>query len=130
MWAATSPESGRFSPGERSSDVRGLSDRFSQLRARGQGYLEVRLPSSELPQLTLGFRGDHAVMHLIDGSEAMSLLVGDGSVTSGAAVDVPIVDDLTAFTGDRVLSLDRAWALVHDFIRTGAPGDLGAWREL
>ncbi|MEJ8655983.1 hypothetical protein [Streptomyces sp. MS1.AVA.4] len=69
-------------------------------------------------------------MHLIDGSEAMSLLVGDGSVTSGAAVDVPIMDDLTAFTGDRVLSLDRAWALVHDFIRTGAPGDLGAWREL
>ncbi|MGW7364070.1 hypothetical protein ACWGI8_11725 [Streptomyces sp. NPDC054841] len=130
VWATTSPESERFSSGERHSDVRGLSDRFSKLRSRGQGYLEVRLPDSEFPQLTLGFRGDHAVIHLINDAAGMSLLVGDGTVPSGAVVDVPIMDDLTEFTGDFVLSVETAWALVRNFIRTEAPSDLGEWCEL
>ncbi|MFJ8104598.1 hypothetical protein [Streptomyces sp. NPDC096132] len=71
-----SPESGRFSARERRSDARELADRFSELRSSGQGYLEVRLPDREFPQLSLGFRGDHAVIHLIDDAERMSLLVG------------------------------------------------------
>jgi len=37
------------------------------------------------------------------------LLVGDGTVPSGAEVEVPIMDDLAAFTGDFVLDIDRAW---------------------
>ncbi|MFF3791700.1 hypothetical protein ACFYXW_16820 [Streptomyces sp. NPDC001981] len=130
VWATTSPESGRFSPGERRSDVMGLSDRFSKLRSRGQGYLEVRLPDGEFPQLTLGFRGDQAVIHLINDAAGMSLLVGDGTVPSGAVVDVPIMDELTEFTGDFVLSVDRAWALVRNFIRMEAPSGLGEWCEL
>jgi hypothetical protein len=40
------------------------------------------------------------------------------------------MDDLADFTGDFVLSVDRAWALVHNFIQTGAPSELGEWREL
>jgi hypothetical protein len=121
---------GTVLPGERRSDVRDLSDRFNELRSRGQGYLKVRLPDSEFPQLSLGFRDDHAVIHLINDAEGMSLLVGDGTVPSGAVVDVPIMDDLTEFTGDFVLSVDRAWDLVRNFIRTGAPSDLGEWCEL
>ncbi|MET8517720.1 hypothetical protein ACWD7C_41580 [Streptomyces sp. NPDC005134] len=130
VWAATSPESGRFAPGEIRSDVRGLSDRFNKLRSRGQGYLEVRMSDCEFPQLTLGFRGDHAVIHLINDAAGMSLLVGDGTVLSGAVVDVAIMDDLTEFTGDFVLRVERAWALVRNFIRTEAPSDLGEWCEL
>lgn len=129
MWAATSSESGRFSPGERRSDVKDLSNRFNDLRSRGQGYLEVRLPDNEFPQLTLGFRDDQAVIHLIN-AEGMSLLVGDGTVPSGAVVKVPIMDDLTEFTGDFVLRVDRAWDLVRDFVQTGAASDLGEWCEL
>jgi hypothetical protein len=110
--------------------VRDLSDRFNELRSRGRGYLKVRLPDSEFPQLTLGFRDDHAVIHLINDAEGMSLLVGDGTVPSGAVVDVPIMDDLTEFTGDFVLSVDRAWNLVRNFIRTGARRYLGEWCEL
>ncbi|MFI7497884.1 hypothetical protein ACIBVL_05110 [Streptomyces sp. NPDC049687] len=130
VWAATSPESGRFSAVERRSDVKDLADRFGELRSRGQGYLEVRLPDRELPQLSLGFRGDHAVIHLIDDAEGMSLLVGDGTVPVGAVVDVPIMDDPAEFTGDFVLSVDRAWALVRSFIRVGVPSDLGVWCAL
>ena len=130
VWATTSPESGRFSAGERRSDVRDLADRFSELRSCGQGYLEVRLPDREFPQLSLGFRGDHAVIHLIDDAEGMSLLVGDGTVSVGAVVDVLIMDGLAEFTGGFVLSVDRAWALVGSFIRTGAARDLGVWCAL
>lgn len=130
VWATTSPESGWFSPSETRSGLRGLSKRFIELRSRGQGYLEVRCPDAGFPQLTLGFRGDHAVIHLINDTARMFLLVGDGTVPSGAVVDVPIMDDLAEFTGDFVLSVDRAWALVRNFIRTRVPSELGKRCEL
>ncbi|WP_405764659.1 hypothetical protein OHU34_03640 [Streptomyces sp. NBC_00080] len=66
----------------------------------------------------------------MSGTERISLLVGDGTVPSGAEVEVPIVDDLAVFTGDFVLDIDRAWDLVHDFTQTWATGSLGEWREL
>ncbi|MER5600020.1 hypothetical protein [Streptomyces sp. NPDC002265] len=93
-WAATAPESGRFCAVERCSDVRELTHRFHELRSRGQGYLEVGLPGSEFPRLTLGFQGDQAVLHLFDDAEGVYLLVCDGITSPDAVVDVPIMDDL------------------------------------
>ncbi|MGW6955211.1 hypothetical protein [Streptomyces sp. PAN_FS17] len=130
MWAATSPESGLFQPVEKRSDVKDLSDRFNDLRSCGQGYVEVRSSNREFPVLILAFRGNHAVVHLMSDTERMSLLVGDGTVASGAEVEVPIMDDLAVFTGDFVLDTDRAWELVHDFTQTRAAGPLGEWCEL
>ncbi|MGW1030566.1 hypothetical protein ACWD4Z_00090 [Streptomyces antibioticus] len=130
VWAATSPESGGFLPAERLTDVEALSERVGDLRSRGQGYVEVRSPGEEFPVLTLAFRGDHAVVHLMSDPERTSLLVGDGTVPSGAEVEVPIMDDLAVFTGDFVLSLDRAWELVHDFTQTWAVAPLGEWCEV
>ncbi|MCI3241521.1 MULTISPECIES: hypothetical protein [Streptomyces] len=130
VWAATSPESGLFHPVERCSTVEGLSDRFNDLRSLGQGYVEVRSPTGEFPVLSLGFRGDHAVVHLMSDSERMSLHRGDGTVSSSVDVEVPIMDELAAFTGDFVLDVDRAWELLHDFTRTWAVGPLGEWCEL
>ncbi|MFJ4624692.1 hypothetical protein [Streptomyces sp. NPDC088812] len=130
MWAATSPESGLFHPDERRSEVKDLSDHFNDLRSCGQGYLEVRSPDREFPVLILAFRANHAVVHLMSDTDRMSLLVGDGTVPSGAEVDVPIMDDLAVFTGNFVLDTDRAWELVHDFTQTWAAGPLGKWCEL
>lgn len=130
VWAATSPESGQFHPVERRSEVQDLSDHFNDLRSRGQGYVEVRPPDREFPVLILAFRGDHAVVHLMSDTERISLLVGDGTAPSGAEAEVPIMDDLAAFTGDFVLDIDRAWDLVHDFTQTWAAGLLGEWCEL
>ncbi|MET7738139.1 hypothetical protein ABZT02_43675 [Streptomyces sp. NPDC005402] len=130
VWAATSPESGLFHPEERRSEVKDLSDRFNHLRSLGQGYIEVRSPTRDFPVLTLGFRDDHAVVHLMSDIERMSLLVGDGTVPAGAQVEVPIMDDLAAFTGDFVLDIDRVWDLVHDFTQTWMAGRLGEWCEL
>jgi hypothetical protein len=45
-------------------------------------------------------------------------------------VEVPIMDDLAAFTGYFVLDIDRAWDLVHSFTQTRAAGPLGEWCEL
>ncbi|WP_256918676.1 hypothetical protein [Streptomyces hilarionis] len=130
VWAATSPESGLFHPVERRSEVEDLSDRLNDLRSRGQGYVEVRSLDREFPVLILAFRDDHAVVHLMSGTERMSLLVGDGTVPTGAEVEVPITDDLAAFTGDFVLDIDRAWNLVHEFTQTQAAGPLGKWCEV
>jgi hypothetical protein len=130
MWAATSPESGYFSVVERCSEAGDLSASFSQLRSRGQGYLQVRLPESDYPLLTLGFRGDHAVVHLFSDAEAVSLLVGDGTTPSDTVVDVPIMEDPAEFTGDFVLNVDRAWTCVCTFIQTGESSDLGQWCAL
>ncbi|MGW4026738.1 hypothetical protein [Streptomyces sp. NPDC005009] len=130
VWAATSPESGLFHPVERRSEVKGLPDRFNDLRSLGQGYIEVRLPNREFPTLTLAFRDDHAVVQLMSDPARMSLLVGDGAMPSGAEVEVPIMDDLAAFTGDFVLDVDRAWELVHDLTRTRVASSLGEWCEL
>ncbi|WP_328694603.1 hypothetical protein OHA74_52520 [Streptomyces phaeochromogenes] len=94
------------------------SDRFNDVRSRVEGYVEVRSPHRDFPVLTLAFRDDHAVVHLMSDSEQISLLVGDDTVLSGAEVEVPIMDDLGMFTGDFVLDVDRAWGLVHDFIQT------------
>ncbi|MGW1622350.1 hypothetical protein [Streptomyces sp. NPDC002172] len=80
--------------------------------------------------MTLAFRDDHAVVHLMSDAERMSLLVGDGTAPSGAEVEVPIMDDLAAFKSDFVLHIDRAWDLVHDFTRTRAAGPLGEWCEV
>ncbi|MEU3285447.1 hypothetical protein [Streptomyces longwoodensis] len=129
-WIATDPESRRFSATERSSDFADLTDDFTALRSRDQGYLEVRLPGGAFPLLTLGFQDDQAVIHLFDATEKSFLLVGDGTAAADALVHVPIVDDLAVFSGDCVLSVDRAWALVRNFIQTGAPSELGEWREL
>jgi len=130
VWAATSPESGRFHPVERGSEVQDLADRFNDLRSRGQGYAEVRSRNSDFPVLTLAFRGDHAVVHLMSDTGRMSLLAGDGTVPSGVEVEVPVMDDLAAFTGDLVLDVDRAWNLVHDFMQTWEADPLGEWREV
>ncbi|MEV0474192.1 hypothetical protein AB0I50_30260 [Streptomyces prunicolor] len=130
VWAATSPESGRFHPVERRSEVKDLADRFNDLRSRGQGYVEVRSPNRDFPVLTLAFRDDHAVVHLMSDTGRMSLLAGDGTVPSSVEVEVPVMDDLAAFTGDFVLDVDRAWNLMHDFMRTRAAEPLGEWREL
>jgi hypothetical protein len=110
--------------------VQDLSARFNDLRSRGQGYIEVRLPNREFPVLTLAFRDDHAVVHLMSDAERTSLLMGDGTVPSGAEVEVPIIDGLAAFTGDFVLDTDRAWNLMHDFTRTRAARPLGEWCEV
>ena len=40
------------------------------------------------------------------------------------------MDDLAAFSGGFALNVGRAWALVHTFIQTGAPAELGEWCEL
>ncbi|MFG3290263.1 hypothetical protein ACGF3G_15855 [Streptomyces sp. NPDC048179] len=72
----------------------------------GQGYVEVQSLDREFPVLTLAFRADHAVVHLMSDTERMSLLLGDGTVRSGAEAQVPIVDNLAAFTSDFVLNID------------------------
>ncbi|MGW2830293.1 hypothetical protein [Streptomyces sp. NPDC001286] len=126
-WAATVLESGRFGAIERCSGIEELREHFDVLRSRGQGYLEVRPREDEFPLLSLGFRGKEGVLHLFDDAEKSFLLLGDGTAAADAVVDVPVMDDLAAFSGDFVLSVDHAWDLMLRFIATGAPGELGEW---
>lgn len=129
-WAATSPVSGRFAGLHARSNEMALRERFDELRSQGQGYLEVELPGNESALLTLGFRRDYAVIHLSTDPESMSLLVGDGTVPPDKTVRVLIMEDLSEFTGDVVVSVGCAWEVVLDLIRGKAPSDLGKWWEL
>jgi hypothetical protein len=104
VWVATEPRSGRFSGVETRSDVAGLSERFNELRLRGQVYLEVRMPDREYPVVTVGFREDYAVIHLFSDAEQVSRLRGDGTVPSSAVVEVPGGDDAAGLTALAALS--------------------------
>ncbi|MFD5570294.1 hypothetical protein [Streptomyces cadmiisoli] len=130
VWSATAVETGWFSGVERHSAAADLAGHLNELRILGQGYVEVRLPGSDLPYLAMGFQGDHAVVHLFDDSGGLSLLVGDGTAAPDAEVSVMILNELAFFTGDFTLSLDHAWDIVRDFTQTGTTGELGQWRAL
>lgn len=130
VWTATSPSEGRFSPREVVSTVEQLECRFLELRACGQGYLEVRLAERDFPLLTLGFRGEHAVVHAEDSHESSTLRRGEGAVPSDVVVEVLIFDELARFSGDFVLTLEHAWRVLDAFIRNGSPGDPRDWCEL
>jgi hypothetical protein len=132
IWSATSPETGRVGAVS-DTELEQLEARFRQLRSVGQGYLEVELPVENSPQVSVGFRGDQAVVErLTDLDEAPKslLLVGDGSLPPDTTVQVPIMDEDAVFTGGFVMSVDRAWEAVRGFVRTGSTDALGDWFEL
>ena len=120
-WTATSPATGRLEA-QRESGETELATRFEELRRRGEGYLEVSRGDADYPYVALGFRDGHAVAHWCDRPEAESLVHGDGSVPSEASVDVLVIDDFAVFTGAFVMTLDHAWDLLHEFVRTGSIG--------
>lgn len=124
IWSATDPVSRRFDPTPLRSDP---DERFRRLRRRKiRGYVELAPADEGSPRVTVGFRGEYAVVHLIDG-ERSCVLAGDGRVPDGACVRVPIRDELTDFDGAVVRGAEDAWKLIQEFLRTGRPGDLGTW---
>ena len=130
VWSATEPGSRRFRPAPVRSDLAGLDDHFRRLRRRRvRGYLEVEVPDVESPRLTIGFRGEYAVIHLLVAARSF-VLAGDGSVPKEAYVDLPVMDELARFDGDVVLEVHRAWDLVRSFLRTGRADELGKWHAL
>ena len=42
-------------------------------------------------------------------------------------VEVPIMDDPATFTGMFVMTSDRAWELIQDFVRSGSVRNHGDW---
>lgn len=126
VWAATSVKTGRLSA-EVKSTFDELLARFRELRARGEGYLEVRTPDRDFPAITMGFRDGRAVIHLAHSPESMALLRGDDSVPPDEEVEVPIIDEPSVFTGEVAMTLDNAWQLVQDFARTGSLDEYEDW---
>jgi hypothetical protein len=132
-WSATELGSRRFGRTPVRSGLAELDHRFRELRRRRiRGYIEVEVPDVDSPQLTIGFRGEYAVIHkFVVVPDARSfLLAGDGSVPKEAYVEVPVMDELARFTGDVVLDVHRAWDRVRAFVRTGRAGDVGEWHAL
>jgi len=128
MWTATLPESGRFDPIARRSSIDVLASRFAELRARGEGYLEVKR-IEDSPRLTVGFRGSIAVVQMFDELGATSILKGDGSSPT-ELIEVPIMDDAADFSGKAGLSVDRAWSIVLAFLQRRDLSELGEWVDL
>lgn len=127
-WAATSPESGRFDAVVAHTDIESLNQRFAALRARGEGYVEVRRVD-DYPALAMGFRGSVAVIEAFRDQETMSILVGDGSYPA-ELVQVPSMGEETTYSGQAGIDVDHAWSLVHDFLRGRDLSELGDWFDL
>jgi hypothetical protein len=125
IWSATQPGSRRFSPVPVRTDPVELESHF-------RGYIEVEIADTESPLLAIGFRGEYAVIrqNVVSPVRQSFLLAGDGSVPREAYVEVPIMDELSRFTGDVVLEVHRAWDAVRTFVRTGQAADLGEWHAL
>jgi hypothetical protein len=128
--AATSVETGRFAPVERSVDRDDLIRLVDQLSTIDQGYVEVRLVDDDYPALLVGFRKGLAAVHCMWGPESMSLLTGDGSVAGSELVDVLIMDDLVPLTGEYVRESARARDVLLKFVDGADPRSLGEWHEL
>ena len=60
-WSATSPQTRGVGAVMR-TEFQDLEARFIELRSVGESYLEVALLTADSPQMSLGFRGDHAVV--------------------------------------------------------------------
>lgn len=132
-WSSTSPETGLFSSAVMRSDLNELEGHFIALRSLGEGFLEVSLPTADAPQIALSFRGVHAVveqLRALDEDPKSFLLVGDGSFPWDGTVKVPHLEGDAVFTGQFVMSVDRAWDAVREFVRAGSPAGLGEWYEL
>jgi hypothetical protein len=133
IWSATEPGTRRYVPTPVRSEPAGLDDHFRRLRRRRvRGYIEVEVPDVESPRLTIGFRGEYAVIHLLVAAPVARsfVLAGDDSVPEEAYVELPVRDELARFNGDVVLAVHRAWDLVQSFVRTGRAGELGEWHAL
>jgi hypothetical protein len=132
-WSATSPETGMLASAVMRSDFKELEDRFIALRSLGEGFIELALLTEDSAEMALSFRGDHAVVEQLRGLDEdpkSFLLVGDGSVPWDGRVKVPHLEGDAVFTGHFVMGVDRAWAVLRGFVRTGSAAGLGEWYEL
>ncbi|MCO4696556.1 hypothetical protein LRR80_02615 [Streptomyces sp. RO-S4] len=130
VWSATSLESGYFDGLGRHTSVEQLTSHLAKLRTLGRGHVEVLLPGSDFPALTLSFQGDHAVVHLFADSDVVHLHTGDGTVAPDSEVEVPVMDELACFTGAYVLGTDHACGVVCEFVRAGRLGSPGDWQAV
>ncbi|WP_446219894.1 hypothetical protein [Micromonospora sp. IBHARD004] len=129
-WIATDPGSGDLASTETQSDVDGFMSRLQHLLSAGVGYTEVRRVEADYPLLTFSFRGDYAVMHLVESPDDCRLLCGDGGLPATKTVEVPVLGDDCTFSGDFVSSVTKATATIAAFI-DGAPAErLGEWVRL
>ena len=130
-WTATDPETLGLSYVEQRSGVDEYVARIEALRSYpGEGYSEVHWADRDYPLVTLQFRHPYGVVHYMSENGAIHLLVGDGVVDDEEGVLVPGLEDQSEYSGTFVMSSDRAWEVVQEFLRTGTVEQLGKWFEL
>ncbi|MBM6399503.1 hypothetical protein [Phycicoccus sonneratiae] len=112
------------------SDVETFLRFVGSMTARGEGYTEVSRGTDPHPMLALSVASGRAVIHLFRSPEESAVLQGDGCVPPREVAELPIVEGSSAFTGDVIVTLERAVDVLTAFARGAAPETLGAWDEL
>lgn len=126
----TCAENGRFATTERLVDRDGLLILLGRLSAIDQAYVEVRLVGPDFPVLMVGSRKGLAVVQCMVSAESLILLLGDESMPVSEFVDVLIMDDLVAFTGEYVMKSTKARNILLQFVDGAAVSSLGDWHKL
>jgi hypothetical protein len=114
--AATDPSTGRFRAVEEAVQPGQALDHFDALTDDLGGYLEVRLHDDDYPVITVSTLHGHCAIHWFSGEQEVALLDGDGSLDGSATVELPIFEERAAFTGEHVVSRDRARVVLDEFL--------------
>jgi hypothetical protein len=112
------------------SEARAFLRFLESLSTHGEGYAEVSRGDQAFPMLALSAASGHGVMHQFQSEDKSYVLRGDGSVPAGEVVELPIIGGLVTFSGDFVLTLERAVGAVEAFARGAAVARLGEWVAL
>lgn len=114
--AATDPRTGRFRAVEEVVQPGQALDHFDALTDDLGGYLEVRGRDDDYPVITVSTLHGYCAVHWFSGQQDVSLLDGDGSLDGSASVELPIFEERAAFTGEHVVSRDRARVVLDEFL--------------
>lgn len=128
QWSATDPSSGFFDPTDVNRTSAGLVERFTALLERGEGYFEIS-GDDVYPLLTLGFRGEIAVIQRFTSAENVEILLGDGTVSAGT-VEVLVMNEVCEFDAGLASSFRRGQEVLNRFLSGAKTTDVETWIDL
>lgn len=129
-WIATDPESGLLSPVETRSSVDEYVSRINVLLGRGEGFSQVHLAGEDYPLLSFRFRNSYGVVDRFAPDGTMHILRGNGVVPANDDMFFPGLEGDSQFSGEYILSADRAWREIAEFLSSGSVSDPNQWDEL
>ena len=109
------------------------SQYLNELRANirgGQGYVEISRHSFDYPALCVCYMDRVGVVQAFPNAETSLILKGTGIFKTDETIDLPVMGEMTPFTGDFIISADVIIETVGQFIENFDLDTVGEWCRL